>query len=740
MERRAGLRLTRYRSERRSRRLRWRTVLSWFAVSFLLTLGAGAAVPTSSWAASPGTILIVAPHPDDDLLFGAGVAASALMAGKTVKIVYMTNGDKYYGISQGLARQDEAVLGQSIIRASDPNLFESDLIFLGYPDGYLLNILQNYPDITDSFVNPVFGQATTYGTRGLGSSDYHTFLFNSSALYNGANISVDLENIIESYRPSDVYTTDEFDTHNDHKATYYFVRAALRRVKSTDTMYAPILHKTIVQWNSWPLPIDPQTDFSEIPGLSLTDLVWNERETIPVPTVMQSLDLNSNPKYLAIDAHRSQGGASGYLGEFIHRDEIFWQDDLANHAPTAEAGPGQSVASSAPVTLDGSGSSDPDGDPLTYQWTQTGGPSVSLSSALAATPSFTAPTGPASLTFSLVVSDGEATSLADSVTITVQAANHAPTAEAGPGQSVASSAPVTLDGSGSSDPDGDPLTYQWTQTGGPSVSLSSALAATPSFTAPTGPASLTFSLVVSDGEATSLADSVTITVQAAKRYEQTDSHLTYVGTWTTRSTTLCSDGSCKITSVSGASVTIVFIGTRLDWIAMKGSNCGIARVTLDTTGPVLVDLYNSATLYKQKVWSTGTLANGSHTVKIEFTATKRSRASSTAINLDAVDVMGVLTETSVPPLVNAGPDASVALRTWGGVFAQTGSFTDPDSDAWTATVDWGDGTSEQTLVLSTYKSFTLNHIFRKKGTYTITIRVMDNTGGMGTDTVIVRVT
>lgn len=63
----------------------------------------------------------------------------------------------------------------------------------------------------------------------------------------------------------------------------------------------------------------------------------------------------------------------------------------SNRAPNAVAGSSQNVAIGAAVTLDGSGSNDPDGDTLTYAWTQTMGPAVTLSSAASASASFAAP-------------------------------------------------------------------------------------------------------------------------------------------------------------------------------------------------------------------------------------------------------------------------------------------------------------------------------------------------------------
>lgn len=199
----------------------------------------------------------------------------------------------------------------------------------------------------------------------------------------------------------------------------------------------------------------------------------------------------------------------------IHEIRIAGTGTIINNTPLADAGPDQTVDEKTEVTLDASDSEDfDDGDVLSFSWSAPAG--ITLSDTEATNPTFMAPEvdGDSVLTFTVLVSDGIASAQA-SVDITVKnvVPNQAPSADAGVAQVVDEGETVTLDGSGSSDPENSDLTYVWTAP--TEISLSSTTAASPTFTAPSVDADTdyTFKLIVNDGELASNEATVVITVK-----------------------------------------------------------------------------------------------------------------------------------------------------------------------------------------------------------------------------------
>jgi len=769
-------------------------------------------------------ILVIAPHPDDDVITSAGVIYSAVKRGEPVKVVFMTNGD-LYGTSVGYQREGEAVNSQ----LSYLGPVENDLMFLGYPDGHLEEIYDSYLASNDRYTTS-FGQSTTYGNRGLGRSDYHFYKFGSHALYNRYNIVQDLQTIIQTFKPDHIYTTSEYDHHSDHSTTYLLLKQALAAVVSTDPSYKPVVHKTIV-WSGhedvWPARTDPSAYNIETPDLSLTPLRWADRESIDVPWEMQTTNLPANPKYNAIQAHVSQAGPYGsdsFIAHFTHKDEIFWAENPlgSNQPPIVNAGTDATVNEGVTTQLNGSASKDPNNSPLTYQWTQSAGPSVTLTNATTAYPSFIAPSGlthDQALTFQLTVNDGTFSSSADLVNIMVHAANPSPNvapnasvtassqntgngqlavkavdgvidgypgdytrewatsgqgagawitltwaypyivdrvmlydrpngsdqilsatlsfsdgstvavgpldnsgkgveitftprtttsvkltvnsvsastgnvglaefqvfgtpganfppvANTGADQTVQESAFVQLNGSASKDPNNSPLTYQWTQSAGPSVTLTNATTAYPSFIAPSGlthDAILTFSLVVNDGSLNSPAASVNVTVRAANPSPNVAPNASV-----TASSQNTGNGQLAVKAVDGVvdgypgDYTREWATTGQGagaWIKLTWSNYYVIDRVILYDRPNSNDQILSATLSFDdgSTVNVGALDNSGKAVVIDFTPrttasvklTVNSVSSSTgSVGLAEFKVFGIMgAGINLPPVANAGPD------------------------------------------------------------------------------------
>ena len=204
----------------------------------------------------------------------------------------------------------------------------------------------------------------------------------------------------------------------------------------------------------------------------------------------------------------------GFRARFAKTDNFKVRRTMDNLPPIADAGEDQSVAVGGVAMLDGSGSSDPDGDPLTFEWVvleQPPGSTSQISDPGVARPQLTIDVA-GSYLIKLVVDDGTATSTDE---VLIDTFNSAPIADAGPDQSVPIGATVVLDGSGSGDPDGDSLLFSWSlleQPPGSSAVLDDPSAVRPTFVADQ-PGSYRVVLTVDDGVSTSDADEVVVTTE-----------------------------------------------------------------------------------------------------------------------------------------------------------------------------------------------------------------------------------
>lgn len=200
-------------------------------------------------------------------------------------------------------------------------------------------------------------------------------------------------------------------------------------------------------------------------------------------------------------------------------DVVAVSASTVNVPPVANAGPNQNVLTHTVVTLDGSASSDANKDPLTYVWmllSKPAGSSAALPPNPVDRPTFTADL-PGSYVAKLTVNDGQVDSAVATTVITAKAGNVAPTANAGTNQTVANTTLVTLDGSASSDPNHDPISYAWILISKPTGSfatLTSSTSAKPTFSTDV-PGTYVASLIVNDGIVNSPAVSVAVTSNAA---------------------------------------------------------------------------------------------------------------------------------------------------------------------------------------------------------------------------------
>jgi beta propeller repeat protein/parallel beta-helix repeat protein len=440
------------------------------------------------------------------LFWGAGV--SCISASPTIKCNVITGNNGPYDTEGDNPDQWSVCYGGGIGCIDSnaiitQNIIKDNTAFAG---GGIMTELGE-PKI---FNNLIYNNSADYGGGII--FFYGGQLINNTIVGNTANLSNPADDYISG---GNIYTISETEL-----GQCTIVNNIICGAKSGGGIYIQGTEKALTAfndvWNNLPdnyYLIDPITydtisgDAADMTGLNgnvSQDPLFDDNYHIGAGSPCHDA---GDPNYIPYQWQRDIDGEYAVMGE---RVDIGADEVTGNARPVANAGKDQFFdAIVANITLDGKGSFDFDSeDALSYQWRQVGGQDVVIMNPDTPEPNFE-PSAEDVYYFELIVSDGSIHSAPDTVMIVV--GNRAPFADAGDEQACEPRQEVMLDGSASYDLDEeDTITYSWSQVSGPSVELLDPNTQTPRFTADFI-GEYVFELVVNDGMADSLPDTVTVT-------------------------------------------------------------------------------------------------------------------------------------------------------------------------------------------------------------------------------------
>lgn len=257
------------------------------------------------------SVLVIAPHNDDEVLGAGGIIQQYLKNDSTVKVVVVTNGDGQIRrpplvprgnfVKLGYKRQEESLNALDTL-----GLKEDDIIFLGYPDRGL-NKLWSTHWSRDSLYTSTF----TKTDHSPYSNSYTT-----GAPYCGTSLVKDLSQIIANLKPETIFIPHPNDSHSDHWATNAFGLYA-QQIISNSTHKNPSVLTYLVHRGRWPVP----------KGKKLTSSLEPPRQLLDLDTDWAKIPLSLGErivKFRAIAKYRSQTRLMRkYLFSFARANELF---------------------------------------------------------------------------------------------------------------------------------------------------------------------------------------------------------------------------------------------------------------------------------------------------------------------------------------------------------------------------------------------------------------------------------
>ena len=261
-------------------------------------------------------VLVLAPHPDDEVIGCGGIIQSALARGLPVRVVFLTYGDNNEWAfmayrkhpvlmppavrNMGQMRHDEALAAAAVF-----GLSTNHLTFLGYPDFGTLHIWESNWD-----ERPAYHSMLTRV-----SAVPYANAFRPKAPYKGEEIVKDLSAILREFRPTKIFVSHPADHNGDHVALYLFTHVALWDLGKELTPQ-PELYPYLVHFRNWPLPRgDNPTQSLEPPDKIDEQINWKV-----FPLSAEQIDCNR----LALKAQPTEYNFSkSYLASFLRANELF---------------------------------------------------------------------------------------------------------------------------------------------------------------------------------------------------------------------------------------------------------------------------------------------------------------------------------------------------------------------------------------------------------------------------------
>ena len=275
-------------------------------------------------------ILILAPHPDDEVLGCGGVIQHAVGMGIPVRIVFLTHGDNNEWSfmvhrkrpvlasrevrRMGLIRRKEAFKAAEILGVP-----AREILFLGYPDFGVLNIWTLHWGDRPAYRSMLTrARAVPYKNA-----------FRPGAAYKGEEVLRDLETVIREFRPTKIFISHPADRNSDHRALYLFTRVALWNLEKE---LKPQVYPYLIHFPRWPRPAGDHPSEPSVPPKDLQrHSQWRRFLLTPVEV---------ERKKRALQAHQTQFRYNRRaLLSFVRRNELFGESpEVDLHAGDSPVG------------------------------------------------------------------------------------------------------------------------------------------------------------------------------------------------------------------------------------------------------------------------------------------------------------------------------------------------------------------------------------------------------------------